>query len=53
MENCVFTRVKAPNIEELKALVHAISHRVAGFLERRGLLERDADAAWMQEVEQK
>ncbi len=38
-----FERVKAPNIEELNALVHATSHRVAGFLERRGLLERDAD----------
>ena len=29
-------RLKAPNIEELKALVYAISHRVAGLLERRG-----------------
>jgi hypothetical protein len=29
-----FYRIRAPNVEELKALVHAISHRVAGFLER-------------------
>ena len=26
-----FHRVEAPNLEELKALVNAISHRVAGF----------------------
>ena len=38
-----FHRVKAPNVDELKALVHAISHRVARFLEKRGFLERDAD----------
>lgn len=31
-----FHRVKAPNVDELKALVHAISHRVVGLLERRG-----------------
>jgi ribosomal protein S27E len=42
-----FERVKAPNIEELNALVHAISHRVAGFLERRGLLERDAENSYL------
>ncbi len=36
-------RVKAPNVEELKALVHAISHRVAGFLERRSPLPDRAD----------
>jgi hypothetical protein len=38
-----FQRVKAPSVDELKALVHAISHRVARFLEKRGFLERDAD----------
>jgi hypothetical protein len=42
-----FERVKAPNIEELNALVHATSHRVAGFLERRGLLERDAENSYL------
>jgi hypothetical protein len=42
-----FNRVKAPSVEELKALVHAISHRVAGFLERRGLLERDAENSYL------
>ena len=43
MEHCVSHRVKAPNVDELKALVHAISHRVVRFLEKRGFLERDAD----------
>jgi hypothetical protein len=38
-----FHRVKAPNVDELKTRVHAISQRVARFLEKRGLLERDAD----------
>ena len=38
-----FQRVNAPGVDELKALVHAISHRVARFLEKRGFLERDAD----------
>ena len=35
-----FHQVKAPTIAELNALVHTISHRVAGLLERNGLLER-------------
>jgi hypothetical protein len=48
-----FHRVKAPNVEELKALVHAISHRVAGFLERDAdnsylALESSGNAAMMQ-----
>ena len=34
-------------MDELKALEHAISHRVAGFLERRGLLERDAQNSYL------
>jgi hypothetical protein len=36
-------RVKAPNVEELKSLVHVISHRVVRFLEKRGFLERDGE----------
>jgi hypothetical protein len=27
--------------------VHAISHRVAGFLERQGILERDAENSYL------
>ena len=42
-----FHRVKAPNFDELKALVHAISHRVARFLEKRGFLERDAENSYL------
>ncbi|MFT5451770.1 MAG: hypothetical protein ACI9N9_001256 [Enterobacterales bacterium] len=36
-------RVKAPELKELTKLVHTISLRVARFLERRGLLERDEE----------
>jgi ribosomal protein S27E len=32
---------KAPTVEQLTELLHIISQRVASFLERRGLLERD------------
>ena len=42
-----FHRVKAPNVDELKALIHAISHRVARFLEKRGFLERDAESSYL------
>jgi ribosomal protein S27E len=38
-----FHRIKAPTAEELGALVHRISQRVAKFLERRGFLARDED----------
>ncbi len=38
-----FHRIKAPTSDELGALVHRISQRVARFLERRGFLERDAE----------
>ena len=42
-----FQRVNAPGVDELKALVHAISHRVARFLEKRGFLERDAENSYL------
>ena len=42
-----FHRVKAPNVDELRTLVHAISHRVARFLEKRGFLERDAESTYL------
>jgi len=38
-----FHRIKAPTADELGALVHRISQRVAKFLERRGFLARDED----------
>jgi len=36
-----FHRTNAPDQQELTKLVHTISHRVARFLERQGILERD------------
>jgi hypothetical protein len=42
-----FHRVKAPNFDELNALVHAISDRVARFLEKRGFLERNAQSSYL------
>jgi hypothetical protein len=42
-----FHRVNAPSVDELKALVHAIGHRVARFLEKRGFLERDAESSYL------
>ncbi|MCP3673957.1 MAG: hypothetical protein GY829_05750 [Gammaproteobacteria bacterium] len=42
-----FHRVKAPELIELTKLVHTISLRVARFLERRGLLERDEEDSYL------
>lgn len=42
-----FHRVKAPTQHELNALVNTLSHRVARCLEKRGLLERDAENTWL------
>ena len=42
-----FHRVKAPELKELTKLVHTISLRVARFLERRGLLERDDEDSYL------
>ena len=38
-----FRLVKAPTDDELTQLTHTIVHRIARLLERRGLLERDAE----------
>ena len=38
-----FHRTNAPDRQELVELVYTISHRVAGFLEREGILERDEE----------
>ena len=42
-----FRRVKAPTHSELNVLVHTLSHRIARCLEKRGLLERDAENTWL------
>ncbi len=43
-----FQRTIAPNQKELAKLVHTISHRVARFLERQGVLERDEENSYLQ-----
>ncbi len=40
-------RTNAPDQRELTELVHTISHRVAGFLEREGILERDEENSYL------
>ena len=42
-----FQRVRAPDKSELETLVQLISQRVGRCLERQGLLERDAEQAWL------
>ena len=43
-----FQRTNAPEQQELAILVHTISHRVAQFLERQGVLERDEENSYLQ-----
>ena len=42
-----FRWVKAPTSDELTHLTHTIAHRVARYLERQGLLERDAEHTYL------
>ena len=42
-----FHRTNAPNQQELSELVHTISHRVAGYLQREGILERDEENSYL------
>ena len=42
-----FRWVKAPTSAELSQLADTIARRVGRFLERRGLLERDAENSWL------
>ena len=42
-----FCRVKAPTNSELNQLSHTIARRLARYLERQGLLERDAENSYM------
>lgn len=42
-----FRWVKAPTSEELTQLAHTIAQRVGRFLERQGLLERDAENSYL------
>jgi hypothetical protein len=38
-----FRQIAPPTAEELQTLLHRITHRVACYLERQGLLERDVE----------
>ena len=42
-----FHRVRAPTSDELSQLTHIIAQRIANYLERQGLLERDVEGAWL------
>ncbi len=42
-----FRWVKAPTSAELTQLTHTIAHRLARYLERQGLLERDAEHSYL------
>jgi len=42
-----FRRVAAPTSAELNDLTTSLAHRIGRFLERRGLIERDAENAWL------
>ncbi len=46
-ESVGFRWVKAPTSAELTRLAHTIAHRVGRFLERHGLLERDAENSFL------
>lgn len=43
-----FQLVKAPDKGELEELVQLISRRFGRYLERQGLLEQDAESAWLE-----
>jgi len=42
-----FRWVKAPTSDELTQLTHTIAHRLARYLERQGLLERDGEHSYL------
>ena len=44
-----FQYINAPTSEEFTSLVHTISHRIARFLERQGLLELDMEQSYLLE----
>jgi hypothetical protein len=46
-ERLRFRRAKAPERTELEVLVQSLSERVGRHLERRGLLERDAENGYL------
>jgi hypothetical protein len=43
----VFRAVRSPGAGELQALVQQMAERIGRLLEKRGLIERDAESAWL------
>ena len=43
----VFRAVRSPGAGELQALVQQMAERIGRLLEKRGLIERDAQSAWL------
>jgi len=46
-ESINFKRVKALNHGNMECLAHTISHRIAHYLEKSGLIERDMDNTFL------
>jgi hypothetical protein len=44
----IFQRTNTPTQEALAQLVHTVSHRVARYLERQGILQRDEESSYLQ-----
>ena len=42
-----FKRVKAPSHADMETLVNTISHRIAQYLEKTGLIQRDMDNTYL------
>lgn len=42
-----FTRIKAPSHSDMVVLVHTISHRIAKYLEKVGLVQRDMENSYL------
>lgn len=42
-----FTLTKSPNYDDMHRLVYAISHRIAEYLEKAGLIQRDMDNTFL------
>ena len=42
-----FTRIKAPSHDDMVELVHTISHRIAKYLEKVGLVQRDMENSYL------
>lgn len=46
-DKAVFIQTKAPSHKELEKLIHTISQRIANYLERRGLIQRDIENSYL------